>query len=106
MELFGWGGSILLAACGAPQALRSYTQRSTVGISPLFLWMWFLGEVFTLFYVLLEKFSLPLLLNYAVNIGFISVIIYYYYFPKNVLTMAATCDSIILHNRKKETNER
>lgn len=82
MEIFGWLGSILLAVCGAPQAHRSFTQKQTVGIAPSFLWMWFLGEVLTLFYILFDKYSLPLVVNYTANIWFISVIIYYYYCPQ------------------------
>ena len=91
MEIFGWAGSILLAVCGAPQAHRSFMQKRTVGIAPSFLWMWFLGEVLTLFYILLGRFSLPLAVNYGVNIGFIGIIIYYYYFPKGINKSGTLC---------------
>ena len=81
MELFGWVGSVLLAVCGAPQAHRSYKQKRTTGIAPSFLWMWFLGEILTLFYICFDKYSLPLIVNYSLNIFFISLIMWYYYYP-------------------------
>ena len=82
MTILGWAGSILLALCAIPQAYKSYKERQTSDISASFLWMWFIGEWFAMFYIFFEKYSLPLLLNYASNIVLIAVIMWFYYFPK------------------------
>jgi uncharacterized protein with PQ loop repeat len=84
MEALAWIGSILLGICALPQSYKSVKDRKTNGISPSFLWSWYLGEIFTFTYVLFERFSLPLLINYFLNIVFISVILYYFYFPKTL----------------------
>lgn len=82
MNILGWAGSILLALCAIPQAYKSFSEKQTSDISPSFLWMWFIGEWMAMVYVFFEKYSLPLLLNYAANIIFIAVIMWFYYFPK------------------------
>lgn len=76
MELVGWAGSMLLAFCGLPQAVESFRKKSSKGVTWGLLWMWGVGEVFTLAYVL-PKMDLPLLFNYSANILFLSVIIFY-----------------------------
>ena len=84
MELIGWLGSLMMAFCAAPQAFKSYKSGNSHGISSSFLWIWFWGEFFTLFYILFAKFSIPLIVNYSVNIVFIFVIIWYHYMPREV----------------------
>jgi uncharacterized protein with PQ loop repeat len=74
MTIIGYIGSILLALCGVPQAIKAWKTNSAKDISWLFLLSWLLGEMFTFAYVL-PKFDLPLLLNYVVNMIVISVII-------------------------------
>lgn len=78
----GWIGSILLSICGAPQALKCYNQGHAEGVSFIFLLMWLIGEIFTLIYISSKALSMmtfmsPLILNYTLNIIFISVILYY-----------------------------
>ncbi len=80
-EIMGWLGSICLAICGVPQAVQSYKDKHSEGISNGFLILWSLGEVFALAYVY-DKLDLPLLLNYATNIFILAVIIYYKMYPK------------------------
>ncbi len=80
-EIMGWLGSICLAICGVPQAVQSYKDKHSEGISNGFLILWALGEVFALAYVY-DKLDLPLLLNYATNIFILAVIIYYKMYPK------------------------
>ena len=82
MTILGWAGSILLALCAIPQAYKSFTERKTSDISASFLWMWYLGEWMAMTYVFVEKFSLPLILNYGSNIILISIIMWFYYFPQ------------------------
>ena len=76
MENIGWIGSILLALCGFPQAIESYTNKHSDGLTWGFILMWGIGELLTFAYVF-PKMDLPLLLNYSANIIFLSVIIYY-----------------------------
>lgn len=80
VEVIGWVSSILFAFCGLPQAIMSYKQGHSRGIASLMLWMWFIGEVLAIVYVLgkigIDK---PLLFNYTVNILFLIVVIRYKY---------------------------
>ena len=83
IELIGWIGSILFCFCGAPQAWKSYKDGHSRGISHGFLWMWGLGEVLTLIYVILSlRLSLPLITNYVVNLIFITIIFKYKYWER------------------------
>jgi uncharacterized protein with PQ loop repeat len=79
--MIGYIGSILLAVCGAPQAILSIKQGHSKGISFYFLLLWSLGEIFTLIYIL-PKEDKPLLLNYVSNIIFLAVIWKYKLFPR------------------------
>jgi uncharacterized protein with PQ loop repeat len=80
MEYFGWIGSFFLAFCGLPQAIESFKTKSSEGITWGLLIMWTLGEIFTLIYIFSKK-DLPLLLNYLMNIVFLSTIVYYKIWP-------------------------
>lgn len=68
-------GSVLLALCGLPEALRCIKlKRCDIGYGMLL--MWLLGEI------CLVKFSFNteqhiLLINYLTNILFIGIMIYY-----------------------------
>jgi len=80
IEIIGWIGAILFCLCGAPQAYSSYKQGHSRGLSHAFIWMWFLGEVLTLVYVLAKHgLDLPLVLNYLLNLLFLGIIIKYKY---------------------------
>lgn len=76
LETAGWLGGALLAACGLPQAIKSYRQKHSYGLSLWFLLMWLLGEILVLAYVL-PKWHWPLILNYTANIILVAVILYY-----------------------------
>jgi uncharacterized protein with PQ loop repeat len=76
MEFIGWLGNILLSVSGLPQAYLSIKTKSAAGISWGMLVCWYFGEWFALVYgMYLQKG--PLVLNYVLNIVFITVIIYY-----------------------------
>lgn len=79
MELIGWLGSLFLSICGIPMAVKSWRDKHSDGVSHLFLWFWFLGEVLLLIYVL-PKLDYPLIMNFAVNIISVLVIIRYKYY--------------------------
>ena len=82
IETIGWLGSFFFAICGIPQAWESYKAKNSDGISHGFLWLWILGEVFTLFYIMAQETVLiPLVANYLFNLLSLMVIIYYKYSP-------------------------
>lgn len=81
METIGWIGSLLLAFCGLPQAVKCYREKSAKGIDWGFLLAWFIGELLAFLYVL-PKMDLPLLVNYSANLLFLTVILYYKIFDK------------------------
>ena len=81
LEMIGWIGSVLLASCGLPQAIKSYRQQHAHGVSLIFLIMWLFGEVLVLIYVA-PKGHWPLIFNYTVNILFVVIILYYRLWPK------------------------
>lgn len=80
-ETMGWAGSILLAFCGLPQAVESWRKGRSDGVTWGLLSMWGAGELLTLAYVL-PRMELPLVFNYAANIVFLSVILYYKVWPR------------------------
>lgn len=77
IELIGWAGGILFAICAIPQAWECYRQKHANGLSWLFLMTWLFGEVFTLIYVFVDKFSWSLIVNYVANLIALLIIIYY-----------------------------
>lgn len=83
LEILGYIAGFLLAICGAPQAVQSYKQGDSKGVSLQFLWLWMIGELGMTAYTLLKiGFDGPLMLNYTFNIVVISFIMRYYYFPR------------------------
>ncbi len=76
IEALGYIAGFLFAFCAAPQAVHSWRLGHSRGLSPLFLWLWTLGEVFSVVYVWAKHgFDGPLMLNYFLNIAFLCVII-------------------------------
>lgn len=82
-EVIGWLGAILLALCGAPQAMKSLREGHSRGVSPSFLALWLGGELCFLYSTVAELGVVTwLVFNYAGNIVFLIVIIYYAVFPR------------------------
>ncbi len=61
-EVLGYFGAVLLAACGLPLL---FPNRKNGELA--FLYMWLVGEIALLLYVLSTTRSTPLLLNYSLN---------------------------------------
>jgi uncharacterized protein with PQ loop repeat len=80
-SILGWLGSVCLAICGVPQAIQSFKDKHSHGISWGFLLLWTFGEIFALAYVY-DKLDLPLLVNYGSNILIVSIMLYYKVYPK------------------------
>lgn len=66
----------MLALCGLPQAIRSYIDGHSDGISWGFVLTWFMGCILMLIYVF-PSGSMPLIVDYMLNICFTTIIIYY-----------------------------
>jgi uncharacterized protein with PQ loop repeat len=76
--MIGWIGSICLACCGVPQAVKCIKLGGCRDTSLLFLLLWLIGEVLYIVAVIQEfGYVLWQLSNYAVNIICVSVILYY-----------------------------
>ena len=78
MEMLGWIGALMLGICALPQAIYSYINKDSSGISLSFLLLWLGGEVFTLIYIVSTTMQLPLVANYLFNILCLSVILFYW----------------------------
>ena len=79
-SILGWLGSVCLAVCGVPQAIQSFRDKHSHGISWGFLLLWTFGEIFALAYVF-DKLDLPLLVNYGCNILIVGIMLYYKIYP-------------------------
>lgn len=87
MEIIGWTGSLLFALCAIPQAIQSWRQKHSNGLTWSFLLMWFFGEVLMIIYVshapeTVKDDVAPLLANYYLNIALLIIIIWYRLFPQ------------------------
>jgi uncharacterized protein with PQ loop repeat len=76
-ELIGWIGSVCFATCAIPQAWQSIKQKHSRGLSWAFLVAWFIGEIFTIWYIILTNPTPILLLNYGVNFLVLLIILRY-----------------------------
>jgi uncharacterized protein with PQ loop repeat len=75
-EIIGFIGSICLALCALPQAIKSIKEGHSDGVSSLLLLLWLVGEV-CLFIYAIPLMSLPLFLNTSSNMLFLCIIGYY-----------------------------
>jgi len=83
IQIIGWLASICFAMCAAPQAILSYRQGHSKGISKTFLFLWLMGELLMMIYVPLSLgWDGPIMVNLIVNTAFILVILKYMYFPR------------------------
>ena len=83
VEIIGWIGSLLFAFCGLPQAIKSYRDGHSDGISHGLIWMWLIGEILMQVYVFIKHgFDMPLMVNYWVNTLFVVIILKYKYWRR------------------------
>lgn len=78
IDIVGYVGAACLALCAAPQAIKSFKDKRTVGISIWFLLLWYVGEILTLIYIVSTTMQIPLVINYIFNIVCITIIIFYW----------------------------
>lgn len=77
MAFCGWMGALLLGTCGLPQMVTTLRTRRFEGLSLLFVLWWFLGELFSITYVI-YKLDWPLIVNFSFNIAICIVILWVY----------------------------
>ena len=77
VELIGYVGAACFAICAVPQALASWRQGHSNGISWMFLLLWTVGEVLTLAYIVATTAQPPLLINYTANLLCLCTILWY-----------------------------
>jgi len=83
LEVIGWIGAACFALCAVPQAWECYKKGHGRGLSKAFLWLWVVGEVCTLAYMI-PKLLWPPIANLAANLVFLVVILKYVYFPRRL----------------------
>lgn len=81
MEALGWIGSGLFAICSLPQAVQCAKDGHARGLNWFFLLAWLGGTVCTGIY-LIPKMDYALLVNYGMNLIFVSLIIRYKLFER------------------------
>ena len=72
-----WGlvGSIFLALCGFPEAIKCYREKKcTIGWQML--WMWLIGELCIIVYAFQIR-EYVLLINYFANLTFLAIMMRY-----------------------------
>jgi uncharacterized protein with PQ loop repeat len=84
-ELIGWAGGVVLSICAVPQVYRTWKTKRAGDLSWGFLLLWFVGEIFTFFYIIASDIMnnlehWPLYLNYFFNT---LLVIYLLYAKKN-----------------------
>lgn len=83
INTLGHIGAFLLAICALPQTIQSIKNGHSKGLSLMFLWSWFGGELLMLTYVVaIHGPKGPLFLNYALNSALLLFIVYYRHFPR------------------------
>jgi len=81
LEVMGWVGSTLFAACAIPQCIKAYRTKKMNDFSWCFILMWFWGEILTFSYVFITNYmvgvyQIPLLANYFFNFILLCYLIY------------------------------
>jgi len=83
IKLIGIIGAACFAFSAAPQAFQALRQGHSKGIAAGMLWMWLVGESFTMFYVASQPtLDWILLANYALNLAFLAPVFYFKYFER------------------------
>jgi uncharacterized protein with PQ loop repeat len=83
IEILGWLASALLSICGLPQAIQSFKQKHSHGLSWGFIALWGFGELFQIIYVII-KMQPPIIFNAFLNLVIIFVIVYFKIYPKKL----------------------
>ena len=80
--MIGWIGAIAFGACGMPQAIKTYRDGNAEGLDFIFLALWTVGEICTLYAVLLDAPRPYLIANYLANLVFLGIMWRYKIWPR------------------------
>jgi len=81
MEVVAWIGSILLAVCAVPQAIKTFREKNADSLSGWTLVLWGGGELLLVIYTIDLK-DWALAFNYGANLFTIAIIARYKFWPK------------------------
>lgn len=88
VETLGYVGAAALAICGIPQAIKSWREGHSAGVSHGMILLWGVGDLSLLAYVALKyPNDLALIANYVVNAAVIGVIAKYKYLPRELVVL-------------------
>jgi uncharacterized protein with PQ loop repeat len=82
LDAIGAVGSSMLAICGLPQAVKSWREGHSDGVSAGMLALWGGGEALLLVYVAASYADVMLITNYTINLAVIGVIVWYRLRPR------------------------
>ena len=83
IQLLGYTASTILAVRLFPQTYRCFKKKNAKGFSKNMLYLWLLGEILMIIYILLSVgVNVPLLMYYAVTVILLCVILRYKWWPK------------------------
>jgi uncharacterized protein with PQ loop repeat len=83
IDVVGWVGSFLFAACALPQSYDAWKYGHAEGLNIYFLSMWFVGEICVLIYTLyIIPLPWPLIVNYIGNMILLLIIFRYKLWPR------------------------
>lgn len=81
LEFLSWIGTFVLIIRGLPQAVRSWKEGHSNGLSGQMLWLWLIGSFLVLPHlILMEDYSSGIV--YCANITFVLIILKFFYFPR------------------------
>jgi uncharacterized protein with PQ loop repeat len=83
-SIIGVLGAICFALSGLPQAIKSWKDGHSNGIATATVWLWLIGELFTLIYTY-SKYpnDYILILNYLSNVILVGIVFKYKYWKRN-----------------------
>jgi uncharacterized protein with PQ loop repeat len=81
IEIVGWVGVIILALSGLPQIFKTFKVKHVEGVSFGMIFCWFSGCSLMLFYTLIDKAKMVLIINYlwSTSTTLILLILYFLY---------------------------
>lgn len=99
VEVLGWIGAFVLGGCAGPQALKSWRDGHSEGLSLAFLFFWFVGEILMIVYNLEHLGNdVALSFNYGLSLFFLFFIVRYKVCPRK----QATIISLVRRKAKKK----
>ena len=79
IEVIGYVGAIVNTASALPQLLKTFNTKNVSSLSLTFLWTWLVGCLLLLIYSSFIHFTIPIFINYSLNIIFPALLIIMYY---------------------------